>query len=137
MRGKKPTMLFLAVAAFWGSLLSAAEPNQIVLRSSAKAPIADGVLAPGEYDEAVQLHHAIIRADGVLLKEKRFHTTVFLTWHGQNLHIAYLNPLLPGEYPLTETFRLTAEDSGTEQAPVVYRSEGKGAARLNGGRRLQ
>jgi tetratricopeptide (TPR) repeat protein len=45
--------------------------------------------------------------------------------------------LLPGEYALTATLKLAAEDSGTERAPVVYRAESKGAARLNGGVRLR
>src|ERR1035437_692517 len=44
--------------------------------------------------------------------------------------------LLPGEYPVERTFELTAADSGTEAAPIVYRADRKGAAVLYGGRRL-
>jgi hypothetical protein len=44
--------------------------------------------------------------------------------------------LLPGEYPVERTFELTAADSGTEAAPIVYRAEKRGAAVLYGGRRL-
>ncbi len=39
----------------------------------------------------------------------------------------------PGEYAMTETFALTAEDGGTEQSPIVYRAETKGAAVFYGG----
>jgi parallel beta-helix repeat protein len=39
----------------------------------------------------------------------------------------------PGEYRLESTFELTAEDSGTAEAPVVYRAEKAGAARIQGG----
>jgi hypothetical protein len=42
----------------------------------------------------------------------------------------------PGDYPLTETFKLGFEDSGTGQAPIVYRTESKGTVRLSGGVRL-
>ena len=42
----------------------------------------------------------------------------------------------PGEYPLSETLALTAADSGTADAPVVYRSEALGQAVLYGGRRV-
>ncbi len=44
--------------------------------------------------------------------------------------------LLPGIYPVTETFELTATDSGTEAAPVVYRASEPGTAVLYGGTRL-
>ncbi len=44
--------------------------------------------------------------------------------------------ILPGEYPIRETLVLTAEDSGTARAPVVYRAEEKGAAVFYGGARL-
>jgi len=44
--------------------------------------------------------------------------------------------LLPGEYPVEKTFELTAADSGTEAAPIVYRADKKGAAVLYGGMRL-
>ena len=44
--------------------------------------------------------------------------------------------LMPGEYVLTETFELTAEDSGTREAPILYRAEKKGTAILYGGMRL-
>ncbi|MBT4818672.1 MAG: hypothetical protein HON70_23385, partial [Lentisphaerae bacterium] len=41
-----------------------------------------------------------------------------------------------GEYPVTETLTLTAEDSGTAKAPVVYRAEEMGKAVLYGGTRV-
>ena len=44
--------------------------------------------------------------------------------------------LLPGEYPVPKTLELTVADSGTTQAPIVYRAEKKGAAVLYGGTRL-
>ncbi|MCC5845490.1 MAG: right-handed parallel beta-helix repeat-containing protein [Verrucomicrobia bacterium] len=44
--------------------------------------------------------------------------------------------LLPGEYPMTRTFELTAADSGTAGAPVVYRADEPGTAVLYGGARL-
>ena len=44
--------------------------------------------------------------------------------------------LMPGEYPVTKTLELTVADSGTAQAPIVYRAEKKGAAVLYGGVRL-
>ena len=44
--------------------------------------------------------------------------------------------LLPGEYPVERTIELTAADSGTEAAPIVYRADKQGAAVLYGGRRL-
>jgi hypothetical protein len=44
--------------------------------------------------------------------------------------------LLPGEYPMKRTLELTAADSGTETAPIVYRADQKDAAVLYGGARL-
>ena len=44
--------------------------------------------------------------------------------------------LLPGEYRVKSTFELTADDSGTDKAPVVYRADKKGTAVLYGGTRL-
>ena len=44
--------------------------------------------------------------------------------------------LMPGEYPVKRTIELTAADSGTETAPIVYRAEQKGTAVLYGGARL-
>lgn len=44
--------------------------------------------------------------------------------------------LLPGEYPLDESLAFTAEDSGTADAPIVYRAETRGEAMLSGGVRL-
>jgi len=44
--------------------------------------------------------------------------------------------VMPGEYTVTQTLELTAEDSGTEQAPIVYRAEEKGKAVFYGGKRL-
>ncbi|MFZ2657268.1 MAG: right-handed parallel beta-helix repeat-containing protein [Victivallales bacterium] len=44
--------------------------------------------------------------------------------------------LKSGEYTVTETLALTAEDSGTAASPIVYRAEKKGSAVLYGGRRL-
>lgn len=42
----------------------------------------------------------------------------------------------PGEVQVTEPFVLTAEDSGTETSPIVYRAEEPGTAVLYGGARL-
>jgi hypothetical protein len=42
-----------------------------------------------------------------------------------------------GEYHMTETLALTAADSGTRDAPVVYRAQRKGTAVLYGGTRLR
>ena len=39
----------------------------------------------------------------------------------------------PGVYRLAETFVLSAEDSGTPEAPIVYAAKEKGAAILSGG----
>ena len=44
--------------------------------------------------------------------------------------------LLPGEYPTQRTFELTAADSGTQAAPIVYRADTKGTSVLYGGARL-
>lgn len=44
--------------------------------------------------------------------------------------------LASGDYPLTETVNFTAEDSGTEDAPIKYMSAEKGGAVLNGGIRI-
>jgi hypothetical protein len=44
--------------------------------------------------------------------------------------------LMPGVYPMERTFELTAADSGTEAAPIVYRADQKGSAVLYGGLRL-
>jgi hypothetical protein len=35
--------------------------------------------------------------------------------------------LLPGEYPVERTIELTAADSGTEAAPIVYRADKQGS----------
>jgi hypothetical protein len=50
---------------------------------------------------------------------------------------AALVRIKPGEYPLTDTFALTADDSGTETAPVVYRAEQKGTVVFQGGVRIR
>jgi hypothetical protein len=42
-----------------------------------------------------------------------------------------------GVYPLTASFELGVEDSGTADAPVVYRAGGNGKARLQGGIALE
>lgn len=44
--------------------------------------------------------------------------------------VVYLNP---GEYRLESTFELTAEDSGTAEAPVIYRAQQPGTVRIQGG----
>lgn len=44
--------------------------------------------------------------------------------------------ILPGEYPIRQSLTLTAEDSGSEGAPVVYRAEEMGQAVLYGGQRI-
>lgn len=41
-----------------------------------------------------------------------------------------------GDYPVRRTFRLSAEDSGTMDAPVVYQSRPGTSARLRGGERI-
>jgi len=45
--------------------------------------------------------------------------------------------LTPGEYRVSETLDLTAEDGGTEASPVVYRAEDPGTVVLYGGARLR
>jgi hypothetical protein len=45
--------------------------------------------------------------------------------------------LEPGDYPLRASFELTAADSGTAEAPVVYRARESGKARLLGGIALE
>ena len=42
--------------------------------------------------------------------------------------------LAPGRYERSEPFALTAEDSGTADAPIVYRARAGAAVRLAGGR---
>ena len=44
--------------------------------------------------------------------------------------------ILPGTYPLQETLKLTAEDSGRPGAPVIWRAEALGQTVLYGGRRI-
>ena len=44
--------------------------------------------------------------------------------------------LLPGEYRVKSTFELTADDSGTDKTPIVYRADKQGTAVLYGGTRL-
>ncbi|MCC6232900.1 MAG: right-handed parallel beta-helix repeat-containing protein [Verrucomicrobiales bacterium] len=41
-----------------------------------------------------------------------------------------------GEYRVSQSFRLTAEDSGTAEAPVVYQAHGPGTPRFSGAARL-
>lgn len=45
--------------------------------------------------------------------------------------------LEPGDYPLSASFELTSEDSGTAEAQVVYRARENGKARLLGGVALE
>ena len=45
--------------------------------------------------------------------------------------------LLAGNYRLSESFRLTAEDSGTTDSPIVYRAEPGAAVRIMGGREIR
>jgi len=42
--------------------------------------------------------------------------------------------LRKGDYPITKTFRLTAEDSGTELSPIIWRAYPDEAVRFLGGR---
>lgn len=49
---------------------------------------------------------------------------------------AILVRIQSGTYPMHESFALTAEDSGTADAPVVYRAEEKGGAIFYGGVRI-
>lgn len=44
--------------------------------------------------------------------------------------------IYPGDYQVRQTFFLTAEDSGTETAPIVYRALGPVSPRFHGGVRL-
>jgi hypothetical protein len=44
--------------------------------------------------------------------------------------------ILPGEYPVTDTFALTLQDSGSPDAPVVYRATQPGKAVFYGGARI-
>lgn len=44
--------------------------------------------------------------------------------------------LMPGTYRLTKSFELTEEDSGTDQAPIVYRPYGDGKVTLSGAANL-
>jgi hypothetical protein len=41
-----------------------------------------------------------------------------------------------GDYPISRTFRLTAEDSGTAEAPIVYQSRPGATVKLRGGERI-
>jgi hypothetical protein len=41
--------------------------------------------------------------------------------------------LAPGTYPLAWPLELSAEDSGDEQSPIVYRAETRATAILTGG----
>lgn len=42
-----------------------------------------------------------------------------------------------GVYPLTTTFQLTSEDSGTKESPVVYRAYGNEEVRITGGKEVK
>ena len=44
--------------------------------------------------------------------------------------------VLPGQYSVRSTLTLTADDSGTEASPVVYRARQKGTAVFSGGTRI-
>jgi hypothetical protein len=44
--------------------------------------------------------------------------------------------ILPGEYPVADTFALTLQDSGAPDAPVVYRATEPGTAVFYGGARI-
>lgn len=43
----------------------------------------------------------------------------------------------PGEYPVGQTFKLNADDSGTEAAPIVYCADGARSVRFSGAARLK
>jgi len=43
----------------------------------------------------------------------------------------------PGDYQATETLALEAQDSGTEQSPIVYRAEKPGTVTLSGGTKVE
>ena len=45
--------------------------------------------------------------------------------------------LAPGRYELTRPFTLTAQDSGTQAAPIVYRARRGATVRLSGGRLIK
>lgn len=45
--------------------------------------------------------------------------------------------VMGGDYPRTQTFELTSEDSGTKDAPVVYRSVPGAEVRILGGREVR
>lgn len=45
--------------------------------------------------------------------------------------------VLPGKYIVHDTLELTAEDSGTEKSPIIYRAEKKGQSIFYGGTRLR
>ncbi|MEC5126642.1 right-handed parallel beta-helix repeat-containing protein [Verrucomicrobiales bacterium BCK34] len=49
----------------------------------------------------------------------------------------YIVQIAPGIYPLESTFTLSAEDSGTAGAPVVYRAGTRGESKFQGGLRLE
>ena len=42
----------------------------------------------------------------------------------------------PGAYSVRQTFKLSAEDSGTETAPITYRAEGVGSVHITGAARF-
>ncbi len=44
--------------------------------------------------------------------------------------------IMPGTYPLNETFQLTQEDSGTQRSPIVYEAAPKTQVILSGGREI-
>ncbi|MBO4287766.1 MAG: right-handed parallel beta-helix repeat-containing protein [Kiritimatiellae bacterium] len=50
--------------------------------------------------------------------------------------VPWVVSLAKGEYPLTEAFTFTPEDSGTPDAPVVWRGPADGSAKLVGARDL-
>jgi len=58
-------------------------------------------------------------------------------WRAGGLTGAVAVTVLPGEYPVTETFALGPEDSGRPGAPVVYRAAEPGQAVFYGGLRLR
>ena len=57
-----------------------------------------------------------------------------LKGHGVSGPIAVT--ILPGEYKRVKTLKLTAADSGSESAPIIYRAKQKGTAVFYGGQRL-
>jgi hypothetical protein len=58
-------------------------------------------------------------------------------WRAGGLTGAVAVTVLPGEYPVTETFALGPEDCGRPGAPVVYRAAEPGRAVFYGGLRLR